>query len=169
MIKLRQFKTSDTNKLIAFLNTPEVTQYITSAIPQPYTKDDAQWWVENTYMSETIKAIEFNGTLVGCISATIGENEYNRSAEIGYWIAQEYWNKGIATQAVKQFGDALIQNTNIVRLFVSVVSTNGASIRVLEKNGYTLDGVLVNASYKNGQFFDEHLLSKVCPANVRSI
>ncbi len=161
MISLRPFQISDIELLVCYLNNSEVTTYITGAIPQPYTKSDATWWVENTATLETIKAIEFNGTFVGCISANLGEHEYSRSAELGYWIAKGYWNKGIATQAVKDFSNKLIETTDIVRLFVSVVSENGASLRVLEKNGYTLDGILKKASYKNGRFFDEHILSQV--------
>ena len=162
MIKLRKFKESDTDLLISYLNISEVTKYITGSIPLPYTKSDAQWWIENSAKTEHIKAIEFNGTFVGCISAKIGEYEYNRSAELGYWVGREYWNKGIATEAVKEFTNMLFKTTNIVRLFVSVVSSNGASIRVLEKNGYTLDGILKKSSFKDGQYFDEHLISKIC-------
>jgi RimJ/RimL family protein N-acetyltransferase len=161
MIKLRQFKRSDTDLLVSYLNNPSVTQFVTSAIPQPYTLEDAIWWVENTAESEYINAIEFNGNLVGCISATQGEFEYSRSAELGYWVGEPHWNQGIATQAVREFTQYLFEALDFTRLFVSVVAQNKASICVLEKNGYTLDGVMKRASCKNGQFFDEHLLSKL--------
>jgi ribosomal-protein-alanine N-acetyltransferase len=162
MITLRKFVASDIDLLVSFLNNPEVTQYITGAIPQPYTKNDAHWWIENSAKSDYIKAIECKGAFVGCISATIGDFEYNRSAELGYWVARDLWNTGIATAAVKEFSNILFETTHIVRLFVSVVSSNGASIRVLEKNGYKLDGILNHASCKDGQYFNEHLLSKIC-------
>lgn len=161
MIKLRNFEDSDADLLVAYLNNNEVTKYVTDAIPQPYTKSDAQWWINNSRDSEYTKAIDYNGVFVGCISAKRGEFEYSYSAEIGYWIGREFWNNGIASEAVRVFTNLLFQSTNITRLHVSVVTLNGASIKVLEKNGFSLEGTLKKASYKNGQYFDEHLLSKI--------
>jgi len=161
MIKLRAFKASDTDLLVSYLNSPKVTRYITSAIAQPYTEGDAQWWVEEGSGIAHAKAIEFNGTLVGCISANVGEFEYSRSAELGYWVAREYWNKGIASEAIKLFTDSIFSSTDITRLFVSVVAENAASLRVLEKNAYTNEGTHRQASFKNGRYFDEHCLAKL--------
>lgn len=160
-IKLRGFNTSDADLLVDYLNDTKVTQYITAAIPHPYTNDDAMSWIEHGKKSDYIKAIEFDGVLVGCISAKRGEFEYSRGAELGYWIATEFWNQGIATQAIQEFSQQLFQTTNIVRLFVSVVAINHGSIKVLTKNGYELEGTLRKASYKNGRHYDEHILAKV--------
>jgi len=158
---LRDFKYTDIPHLLRYLNNDKVTQYITASIPQPYTSDDASWWINEGSQSENIKAIEHEGIFVGCISATLGNFEYNRSAELGYWIGEEHWGQGIATAAVKAFSDHLLDKTQLARLFVSVVNDNKASIRVLEKNNFVYEGLLRNASYKNGQFFDECLLSKI--------
>jgi len=161
MINLRYFKDEDTELLLKYLNNNAVTQYITSAIAKPYTLVDALWWINAGSKTQYIKAIEHNGILVGCISATVGNFEYDRSAELGYWIGQEHWGQGIATAAVKAFSEFLFNETELVRLFVSVVSENSASIKVLEKNGFTHEGLLKKASFKNGKFYDESLLSKV--------
>lgn len=161
MIKLRPFTETDANLLTRYLNDEAVTQYITAAIAKPYTDEDANWWVNVGSKSGHIQAIEFNGTLVGCISATFGNFEYSHSAELGYWLGQKYWNKGIATRAVKIFTQTLFNNTDVARLFVSMVSENIASIRVLEKNGFNHDGLLKKVSFKNGQYFDKCLLSKL--------
>jgi len=161
IVKLRQFKNSDIDMLVVYLNKEEVTKYITAAIPQPYTKDDAHWWVNNAKNSPHILAIEIDGKFVGCISAKIGDFEYSCGAEIGYWIGKEFWNQGVTTEAVRLFTESLFTNTDLIRLFVSVVSLNIGSIRVLEKNGFSLEGILKKASYKHGEYFDEHLLSKI--------
>ena len=161
MTKLRNVKDSDTDLLISYLNNSEVTKHITDAIPQPYTINDAQNWLKNCRDSEYTKAIEFDGEFVGCISAKRGEFEYSCGAELGYWIGREFWNQGIATEAVRKFTNLLFQTPDIVRLFVSVVSINGASIRVLEKNGYSLEGTLKKASFKHGLYYDEHVFSKI--------
>ena len=161
MITLRAFNNSDIPLLLAYLNDQKVTQYITAAIPQPYCIDDAKWWVNCASQANTIKAIELDGILVGCISATKGDFEYSRSAELGYWLGRDYWNQGITTQAVAEFSQSLFKCTDIVRLSVSVVSDNKASIRVLEKNAFSQDGLLKKASFKQGQFYDECLFSKI--------
>jgi RimJ/RimL family protein N-acetyltransferase len=161
MIKLRTFNTTDCDLLVSYLNDNTVTQYITAAIPQPYSNDDAQWWVNVGSKSAYIKAIELDGTLIGCISADFVQFEYIRSAELGYWLGTAYWNRGLATQAVKIFTQSLFNNTDVVRLFVSVVSDNKPSIRVLEKNGFSHEALLKKASFKKGLFFDECLLSKL--------
>ena len=163
MIILREFQESDIEPLVQYMNMLEITQFITDALPSPYNISDAQWWIKYCHGNELIKAIEYQGKLVGCISAQVGEFEYHRSAELGYWVAQQHWNKGIASQAVQEFSQRLLEKTNIVRVFVSVVSYNGASIKVLQKNGYQLDGILKQASFKDGQYFDEHLMSKIKP------
>jgi len=161
MIALREFKTSDVSSLVSHLNNPQVTQYITAAIAQPYTIDDALWWIEHSNSQPHIKAITLDGEFVGCISAQQGLFEYSRSAELGYWIGQQHWNQGIATKAVELFSATLFSTTDFKRLFVSVVAANVSSIRVLEKNEFSLEGILKQASFKQGEFFDEHILSKI--------
>ena len=161
MIKLRSFNNSDVSLLVSYLNNDELTKYITDAIPQPYTKADAHWWVDNKKNCCYTKAIEFNGCFVGCISAEPGSFEYSYGAELGYWVTQELWNKGIATVAVKAFCHYLYQTTTLKRLFVSVVADNKASIKVLQKNNFVIEGLLKQASYKNEQFYDEYLLAKL--------
>lgn len=164
MINFRQFEQKDAALLVAYLNDVNVTQYITGAIPQPYTLGDAQWWLDVGSHVDYISAIEINGMFVGCISATLGDFEYDRSAELGYWLGREFWDKGIATQAVEQYSQMIFNATNIVRLFVSVVAENKASIRVLEKNNFKQDALLEKASFKKGQFYNEYLFSKISPS-----
>jgi len=161
MIQLREFTCADTDLLMVYLNSSEVTQYMTGAIAQPYTEADAQWWIEQGSITGHVKAIELDGVFVGCISAAVGAFEYSHSAELGYWIGRQYWNKGTATDAVKVFTDLLFTTTDITRLFVSVVADNTASIRVLEKNGYTIEGTHNHASFKGGRYFNEHTFAKI--------
>lgn len=161
MVLLRQFTSSDATSIVTYLNDPLVTRYITDAIPKPYTIADATGWVAHSQTSNTIMAIEYNGLFVGCISAQIGEFEYSRSAQLGYWIGKEFWNKGIATQAVTLFCQQLTRDTDMMRLYVSVVVDNGASSRVLAKNGFVCEGVHRAASYKAGVFYDESVWAKM--------
>lgn len=161
MINLRNFNAADETLLIRYLNDEDVTRYVTAAIPKPYTSEDAKWWVEQGCKEEWIRAVEADGKLVGCVSATVGQFEYKRSAELGYWIAKPFWGRGYATEAVRQLSEEIYKSSNVERLFVSVVKENYGSIRVLEKNGFVTEGVMKKASFKDGQFYDECLMAKV--------
>lgn len=160
-ITLRHFKTLDSQLLIEYLNDDKVTKYITNAISKPYSEVDALWWINEGSTINHAMAIEYNGHFIGCISANMGIFEYSHSAEIGYWLGQKFWNRGITTEAVKKYCELLYSTTDLTRLYISVVSENVASLRVLEKNGFSQEGYLKQASFKNGVYFDEILLSKI--------
>ena len=156
MIELREFKIEDEELLVSYLNTESVTKFISAKLPQPYTKEAAAWWVSTGSKIGIVKAITKNGELIGSISAIIGEFERQKSAEIGYWIAQPFWGQGFGSQALAEFSKAIFQNTEIVRLYAPVFEGNTASARVLEKCGFKLEAVLEKAIYKNGLFYNEH-------------
>ena len=162
MLNLRGFNKQDIEPLVLYLNNANVTRFLTSRIPQPYTVADAQWWVNAGSKEGIAKAIEVNGRFVGTIGVTAGEYDNFRSAEIGYWLAEQYWGKGVATGAVMQMTKYVFLNTEIIRLYAPIFHPNKASIRVLEKCGYQLEGVFNKALYKNEVFFDEHIYAKVC-------
>jgi len=159
MITFRDFKEEDKAALLTILNEPQVVKYLSSRIPKPYTLEDAHWWIFTGSQIGIVKAIECNGTLVGCIGADRGVFEYQRSAEVGYWITKDYWGQGFATQAIKQFIPFVFETTDIVRLFASVFSPNTPSERVLIKCGFKLEAIQKQAIFKEGEFYNSHLFS----------
>jgi len=161
MVVLRTLESKDVELLVEYLNNENVTRYLTTRIPQPYTPKDASWWVQTGSKTGITRAIDIDEDFVGVIGITIGEYENLRSAAIGYWVSEKYWGKGVATEAVGQMTDYVFSNTEIVRLFAPVFNPNRASMRVLEKCGYSLEGVLTKAVFKNGEYFDEYLFAKV--------
>jgi len=161
MIKLREFKEEDITDLIQILNNTDVTKFLSAKIPAPYTEDDAHWWVTSGSLMGITRAIEYKGRLVGCISVERAEFEYSRSGELGYWIAQEYWRKGIATHAINEFTKYIFENTDIVRIFAAVFSDNTPSAHVLKKCGYSLEAIHKQAMFKNDKFYDNHLYCKL--------
>ncbi len=161
MILLREFTQNDTERLVAILNDDSVTQFLSTKIPSPYTKEDALWWANEGSKSDLIKAISFNGILVGCIGVNRGEFEYQRSGEIGYWLSKEYWRQGITSVAITQMLEYVFSNTDIVRVFASVFSGNNPSMQLLIKSGFKQEAVLQNAIFKNGQFYNNHIFVKL--------
>ena len=98
----------------------------------------------------------------------IGETGYDRqtdverySAEIGYWIAEPYWNKGIMTDIINRFAQYVFENTDIIRLYANVFEPNKASIKALEKAGFEKVGLMKKAVCKNGKFVDMVILEKI--------
>lgn len=161
MIDLRDFIDSDIDSIATFANNFNVSQYLTSRMPYPYTLDDAKWWVEIGSREQGINyAIDLNGKCIGVVGARLGELELQYSAEIGYWIAEDHWRKGIGTEAVSKMTDYIFSETKTVRLSAPVYSPNKASMRVLEKCGYTLEAIHRKAVFKNAEFMDEHIFVK---------
>lgn len=163
MIELRKFEQKDEALLVSYLNDETQTHFLSARLPQPYTNEAAQWWVNTGSKIGLAYAIIHNGIFVGSISAIPGEFEKQKTAEIGYWVAKPYWGKGIASEALQKFTDFLFENTDFIRLNASVFEGNLASANVLQKCGYKLEAVLEKAIYKNGMVFNEMLYSKICP------
>ncbi len=106
-------------------------------------------------------AIEYSGQLCGGVGLIIQEDVYRKSAEIGYWVGEPYWGKGIASEAVTQLTEYGFNELNLLRIYAGVFDFNVGSMKVLEKNGFVKEGVFKNAVIKNGRICDEHRYCKL--------
>lgn len=162
MIALRELIKSDRDLLVRHLNNPQLVRYLSSRIPQPYTMDDADWWIEvGCKEAAFVRAISFDGVFCGVIGIYTKTAEYAHTAELGYWLAQDYWNRGIASAAVIQFTELVFASTAVKRIYAMVAAPNQASVQVLKKAGYTQEGVLKLAVQKQAQFYDEYMFAIV--------
>ncbi|KPZ58044.1 GNAT family N-acetyltransferase [Pseudoalteromonas sp. P1-7a] len=161
MITLRDFKQQDAPHIIKTLNDEQVTRFLSSKIPFPYTQADADWWINQGAKNGIIKAIIVNEQFAGCIGITPGEFEYSRSGEIGYWLNNHFWGQGIITHAITQICDEAFKNSNLNRIFGAVFAGNTGSIKALTKCGFEAEAILKQAIYKNGVFYDSHIFSKL--------
>lgn len=109
-------------------------------------------------------AIEHGSQLCGVIGLVRQTDVYKKTAEIGYWLGEPYWNKGIATVSVKLVTDYGFNQLGFIRIHAGVFDYNIGSMNVLLKNGYVNDGIFKKAILKNGQLFDEHRFSKINPS-----
>jgi RimJ/RimL family protein N-acetyltransferase len=156
---VRSFEFSDEEALVKYANNPNVSKLLRDLFPSPYTKADAKLWLKYACKQkvETNFAIANREELIGAIGITIQEDVNRYSAEIGYWLAEPFWRKGIATEALKIFTEYVFKNFKINRLYAMVFDGNAASEKVLIKAGYQKEGTLKKAVYKEGIFLDQYI------------
>jgi len=157
MVKLRDFEKSDSKRLVSLLNNKNIWDNLRDYIPYPYTEKDAIEYIDfcNSQKPITYFAIEYNGELVGSIGLILQRDVYRKSAEIGYWIGESYWGKGITSKAAKLIVDYGFKKLDIVRIYTGIFDYNIASQKVLTNNGFVNEGVFKNAIFKNGKLCDE--------------
>ena len=108
----------------------------------------------------TIFCIEVNGAAVGGIGIHLGIDVHRRTAELGYWLGEEFWARGIMTEAVGAFTDFCFDRFSLRRIYAEPFANNRASARVLEKAGFSFEGRLKNNVMKDGQVLDSLLYAR---------
>jgi ribosomal-protein-alanine N-acetyltransferase len=158
-IYLSSVTPADKAALLECLETRDVYQ-TTLNIPYPYSGSDADWWI-NKRIEKTIErgieatfAIRDAGKLIGVLGADNFEGATSHRAEIGYWLAKPYWGAGLMTDVVGVFVRYAFDQLKLLRLTAHVFELNIASARVLEKNGFILEGRLRKHFRKDGQLID---------------
>jgi RimJ/RimL family protein N-acetyltransferase len=125
--------------------------------PHPYTREDAEEWI--TFVEQrnpqTYFALEVHGGAVGGIGLTLKSDRC--SAEIGYWLGEAVWGRGIAAAAVQALTDYGFTAFGLTRIFAVPFANNLASMRVLEKGGYVREGVMRRSAIKEGVVLDQVL------------
>jgi len=159
MIELRDFHLDDAESLAKNANNTKVARYLRELFPSPYTIEDAKWWVgEGCKLGDSRNlAIDFEGQCIGGAGLQFQHSENRYSCELGYWLGEPHWGKGIATSVVAKLRVLAFSEYEIVRLYGPVAGGNDASMCVLEKNGFVLEGVLKKHLYLRGTFYDEHI------------
>lgn len=154
---LREWREGDEDSLVRHANNRAVWRNLRDAFPHPYTLSDARNWIKLANPSRPVAnfAIVVDGHAVGGIGLILREDVNRRSAEIGYWLGEEYWGRGIATEALQAVTDYAFQNFDLCRIYAGVFEWNPASMRVLEKAGYELECRLRKNVTKDGKNIDE--------------
>ena len=161
---LRPFKDGDEASLVVNANNIKVFNNVKDTFPHPYTYEDAVWWVNANKQTDqpiTCFAIDVNGEVIGAIGVILGSDIQRPTAEIGYWLGENYWSKGIATEALKQTVDYVFKTfPEIVRIWAAVFEHNKSSMKVLEKAGFEFEGIRKKGAVKNGLLIDEYVYVK---------
>lgn len=152
--KLEKWNLKYTGDVVKHANNKRIADNLRDVFPYPYTKEDAVFFIKdciNNDSNNILKAITVNEEAVGSISV-IKLNDVNRkSAEIGYWIGEEFQNKGIMKKAVKMIVKEAFERMDIVRIEAEIFETNIPSKKVLENNGFKLEGRKEKSIFKNGK------------------
>lgn len=166
-VELRKLRKSDAVRLVELANNKKISQNLRDGFPHPYSLNDARSFLKKCLDQKitTTFAIEYKGEYVGNIGLMIGQDVYRKSAEIGYFIGEKYWNKGITTKAVNLITEFGFQELELIRIHSGVFEFNTASMRVLEKCGFTKEGIFQKAIYKNKKVLNEYRYSKINPKN----
>jgi [ribosomal protein S5]-alanine N-acetyltransferase len=153
---LRTFREEDAESIAKNGNNIAIFNNMRDVFPNPYTIEHGKSWITmNLQPSPNIvRAIDVDGKAVGCISLLPKDDISRLTAEIGYWLGEAYWGKGIMTEAVKRVVDYAFENTEFVRIYGIVFSPNKASAAVLENAGFRFESTQRKAIFKNGEILD---------------
>lgn len=155
--KLRPWNLDDLDSLVEQANNFKIARFLTDVFPYPYTKENGRAFIEMATKDKPIHifAIEKDGKAIGAIGLHPQADIMKKNAELGYWLGEAYWGKGIITEAVKQVVKFGFKTYDITRIYARPYGTNTASQKVLEKAGFELEARIEKNIFKNGEFLDE--------------
>ncbi len=161
--KIRKWKLSDAADLAAAVSNKKVQDNLRDGLPYPYTEQDGAEFISAMLSADEDETFAFAVTIdnkaVGSIGVFRQGNIHRQTAELGYYIAEEYWGKGIMTEAVRQTCEYVFDKSDIIRIYAEPFAYNTASCRVLEKAGFQYEGTLRNNAVKNGKVIDMKMYS----------
>lgn len=155
--KLRKWNISDSKNVVKHANNYNIAKFLTDAFPYPYTEEDAKQYIQLVLEENPVKvfAIDIEGEAVGSIGIFPQSDIHKKNAEIGYWLSEYYWGKGIMAEAIKSIVEYGFRTFDITRIFARPFGTNRQSQSVLIKAGFKQEAVFHKALYKNNEFIDE--------------
>lgn len=161
-ILLRPWQKQDAQELAAVANNRNIWNNVRDAMPSPYTVMDALRWIAHTAAQQPPLnfAIVCEGKIAGSIGCTTREDINRKTIEIGYFVGEPFWGRGVATEAVRQLLGYITVKLDVVRIEAHVFASNKASMRVLQKNGFYLESIHRKAALKNGVLTDDSIWVK---------
>lgn len=162
---IRSFRDTDAESIRKHIDNYRIARNM-SLIPHPYSLEDAKTWIgiATGQTPQTNFAIAIDDEVVGGIGVAIGDSSLAGSkhcAEIGYWLGESFWGRGIMSEAVAAFTEWAFAGLHLVRLQAAVYARNPASAHVLEKAGYEFEGRLRARYFRDGEYIDGLLYAKV--------
>jgi [ribosomal protein S5]-alanine N-acetyltransferase len=162
-LRVRSWCKNDLDALVRYANNAKIAANLRDQFPHPYTRSAAATYLADVRSAdiETSFAVEYAGEAVGGIGFKLGTDIARLTAEMGYWLGEPYWGRGLTTRAVLATSEWAFENYKLTRIFAMAFSHNVASMRVLEKAGFEREGILRRSAVKNGVVLDQVLYAKV--------
>jgi len=160
---MRDWERADAPALFRHANNRKIAMWLRNQFPHPYTVADAEAFLAavSRQSLRTDFAIAVADEAVGGIGLEFGRDVHRFTAEVGYWLGEPFWGRGIMTRAVRQLTAWAFDNLDLHRIYTTVFSGNVASARVLEKAGYEYEGCLRASVFKDGQVRGQLVYAKI--------
>jgi len=160
---IRDWKRDDASSLAQYANNRKIWSNLRDAFPHPYTKEDAALYIARSLQKvpRTAFAIATKTEAIGSIGLMPGQDVHRFTAELGYWLGEPFWGRGIMTEAVKALSEYAFNGLGFRRIFAEPYATNLASARVLEKSGFLREGILRANVVKEDRTLDQFLYAKI--------
>lgn len=155
--KLRPWNTNDLDCLVKYANNINIAKFMSDGFPYPYTHEKGKTFIEFAINNTNALyfAIDVEGEAAGGIGISPKSDIKKKNAELGYWLGEPFWGKGIISGAIPEIVNIAFKTYDITRIYAAPFCSNYASQRVLEKSGFKLEARFEKAIFKNGEFLDE--------------
>jgi RimJ/RimL family protein N-acetyltransferase len=159
---VRPWAASDLDSLVRHANDPDVARHLRDRFPHPYGRDHGVRFLTALMRARrpTVWCIDVGGDCAGAIGIEVGQDVERVSAEIGYWLGQPFWGRGIGSAVLTSVTAEVLRTFDLQRVYAMPFAENAASIRILEKAGYLLEGRLRRSAIKNGRIVDQLLYAR---------
>jgi len=160
---IRDWRKDDAASIARYANNRNVAMWLRDRFPYPYTIYDAEGFLSAVARQDprVSFAVTTRHEAIGGIGLDMGADVHRFTAELGYWLGEPFWGRGIMSEAVAEFTAWAFGHLDLYRIHASVFATNGASARVLEKAGFECEGRVRASVFKNGQILDQFLYAKI--------
>ena len=162
---LQPWQDTTPEAITAQANNPNVRRYLRRSFPSPYTIEDAKSWLKMNEDLDPIPrfAIMVDGAFAGGIGLEFKTDVYACNAELGYWLGEDFWGKGIMTDAIPLIVEYAFKSFPITRIFAGVNEANVGSMRALEKAGFELEAIAKKGLITDGLISDQYIYSTIKP------
>jgi len=160
---IRNWQKEDAASIVQYASNRKIWINLRDAFPHPYTMAGAEAFLFRAMQMQPglYFAIASDAEAIGSISLMAGIDVHRFTAELGYWLAEPFWGKGIMTAAVRALSEYAFAELGFQRIFAEPYTTNAASARVLEKAGFALEGIMRDSVFKDGRILDQYLYARV--------
>ncbi|MGA3242491.1 MAG: GNAT family protein [Bryobacteraceae bacterium] len=150
-------------RLVKYANNRKTWLNLRDAFPHPYTEASAAAFLEMAGRESptTVFAIATREEAIGSIGISLNRDVHRLTAEMGYWLGEPFWGKGLMTEAVARFTEYALEHFQLLRIYAEPYASNANSCRVLEKAGYVLEGRMRSSAIKDGRTLDQFLYARI--------